>query len=470
MMRPAVRILAAATLAVGSTLAACGGARPEPAPRGTAPPVSLPPVAPVASAAEGPSSDPLSTKESRAVARTLRRVSELRGLKATKPVPGIKLKRDDLIGQVKAKALREFPAEAIEREGKVLQLLGFAPPSFDYLEEMMTLLEAQLEGFYEPSNGTMYLAADLKGAEAQATLAHELVHALQDHTWDLRSRSTYRPGKGDETLALACLAEGDATSLMMDYVLADKGQTAIELPEEVVKALMANGINEASTRGVPHIMRTTLVAPYIDGLAFVHAMRRKGGWAKVDRVWQAPPTTTEQVLHPEKWESHEAALTIPPPTASALGAGWKMVDEDTFGELGFALTFGEWLEPADARVAAAGWGGDRAAVHARGDEIAFAVHVRYDEARTGAKDAFASRAYTKLADGLRRSLGKPAVDANGAICWARASLGPLLVARQGKDLILLGGPARRGAGRAFSSTSTCAQVKPWADEILAMKP
>jgi hypothetical protein len=462
---------AAATLAVGWTLAACGGAKPEPGPRGPGAPGSLPPVAPIASAAEGPASDPLASKESRAVARTLKRVSELRGLRATKPVPGVKLKREDLIGQVKAKALREFPAEALEREGKVLQLFGFAPPSFDYLEEMMTLLEAQLEGFYEPGNGTMYLAADLKGAEAQATLAHELVHALQDQTWDLRSRSTYRPGKGDETLALACLAEGDATSLMMDYVLAEKGQTAIELPEEVVKALMANGINEASTRGVPHIMRTTLVAPYIDGLAFVHAMRRQGGWAKVDRVWQAPPTTTEQVLHPEKWESHEAALTIPPPTANALGAGWKMVDEDTFGELGFALTFGEWLETTDARIAAAGWGGDRATVHSRGDEIAFAVHVRYDDSKTAAKDAFASRAYTKLADGLRRSLGgKPALDTNGTICWARPSLGPLLVARQGKDLILLGGPARRAATRDWSSTSTCAQVKPWADEILAMKP
>ena len=84
---------------------------------------------------------------------------------------------------------------------------------------MMKLLEAQLEGFYEPKNGTMYLASDLKGPQAQATLAHELVHALQDQKWDLRKRSDYKPGRGDESMALACLAEGDATSLMLDFLM-----------------------------------------------------------------------------------------------------------------------------------------------------------------------------------------------------------------------------------------------------------
>ena len=110
----------------------------------------------------------------------------MRGIASTKAVPGVKLERDQLVARVKDKALREYPPEALRREGLLLQIVGFAPPTFDYLGEMMKLLEAQLEGFYEPKNGTMYLAADLKGPQAQATLAHELVHALQDQKWDLR--------------------------------------------------------------------------------------------------------------------------------------------------------------------------------------------------------------------------------------------------------------------------------------------
>jgi len=452
-----MRRLAAVTVAIA--IAACSGSKPPPVVN-VGEPATPAASAPAASATPEGDEASLSSKESKAVARTLVRVSELRGVRASRPVPGVKLDRDKLVARVKEKALREYPPEALRREGQLLQIFGFAPPTFDYLGEMMKLLEAQLEGFYEPKNGTMYLAADLRGKEAQATLAHELVHALQDQRWDLKSRSSYRPGKGDETLALGCLAEGDATSLMMDYIMAEQGRTALDLPEEMVRELMASGVNGTSIQSVPHVLRTTLIAPYIDGLSFVNALRHKGGWAMVDRAWGQPPATTEQVLHVEKWEAHEPALTVAAPSAQALGAGWKKDDEDTFGELGFALTFQEWLDDADARSAASGWGGDRSAVYTKGDELAFAVHSRYDAL------GFAERALQKLAPGLKKALGKAAIDAADAVCFERKELGAFIVARKGRDLVIAAGPAR-AVGTTWTSTSTCAQAKRWADEILA---
>jgi hypothetical protein len=451
---------------VAAAIAACSGPKPEPlvipetAKHSNVTATATDAGAPAA--AEGS----LASKESKAVARTLTKVSQLRGIHATRAVPGVKLERDQLIGRIKDKALREYPADALRREGQLLQVFGFAPVTFDYLGEMMKLLEAQLEGFYEPKNGTMYLAADLHGKEAQATLAHELVHALQDQNWDLKSRSSYRPGKGDETLALACLAEGDATSLMMDYIMAEQGRTALDLPEEMLRELMANGLNGASIKDVPHILRTTLIAPYIDGLGFVHAVRKKGGWPMVDLVWAQPPVTTEQILHMDKWEQHEPALSIQTPTTTALGAGWKIDDEDTFGELGFALTFEEWTESATARAAAAGWGGDRSAVFTKGDEIAFAVHERYDT--TPRADALAERALAKLTPGLKKHLGRPVIESPTTLCFERKDLGPLIFARRDLDLVIAAGPAR-SANATWTSASTCAQAKKWADEILAMR-
>lgn len=464
MRRPNAALLAWACVSALAT-GACSGGKPRAAASSDSPAVAT--AAPNDAGAPGDADDEdarasLSSKESRAVARTLARVSELRGVKASRPVPGVKLDRGKLVGRVKDKALREFPAEALRREGQLLQLYGFAPPTFDYLGEMMTLLEAQLEGFYEPKNGTMYLAADLRGKEAQATLAHELVHALQDQNWDLKSRSSYRPGKGDETLALACLAEGDATSVMMDFLMREQGRSALDLPEEMIRELMASGMNGPAIQGVPHILRTTLIAPYIDGLSFVHALRKKGGWPMVDRAWAKPPTTTEQVLHVDKWESHEPAIPIPPPSALTLGAGWKLDDEDTFGELGFALTFQEWVDAAEARRAAAGWGGDRSAVYTKGDELAFAVHARYDAL------PFAERAVQKLTPGLKKTLGKAAIDAPDVVCFERTDLGPLILARKDRDVVLVAGPAR-AAKPAWTSTSTCAQAKAWTDEILATR-
>ncbi|MBX3229764.1 MAG: hypothetical protein KIT84_05470 [Labilithrix sp.] len=455
----------ATLLAALALIAGCSttSAPPPPSPLPTPPPIAT-----TAEPAAPKSESALASKESKQVARALARVSALRGVNAQRPVPGVKLERSELVGRIKEKALREYPPEALKREGELLQLLGFAPASFVYLDELLKLLDAQLEGFYEPKNGTMYLANDLKGKEAQATLAHELVHALQDQSWDLKSRSTYKPGEGDKTLALACLAEGDATSLMIDYAMADEGgvsMTALDPPESSLREMMAAGMKGESIKNVPHILKASLMAPYVDGLFFVNAARRKGGWAAVNRVWENPPTTTEQVLHFDKWEKHEPPLTVSPPTANALGSGWKKDDEDSFGELEFALMYEEWTESHLARLAASGWGGDRSAIYVKGDEMAFAVHERYDADRPR-PDGFSERAFTKVTPGMKKTLGKPALETPTAICFERSDLGPLLLARRDRELVIAAGPAKRGAG-GWTSTATCAQTKKWADEVLA---
>jgi hypothetical protein len=446
-------------------LLACSGSKTQ------APPAEPTPVVgssrPAAKTEADPRDPPPNERETKHVAKTLARVSEIRGIKSTRTVPGVRLGRDELIARVKEKALREYPPEALKREGQLLQLVGFAPPTFDYLGEMMKLLEAQLEGFYEPKNGTMYLAADLHGKEAQATLAHELVHALQDQKWDLRSRSEYKPGKGDETMALAALAEGDATSVMMDFILREQGRNALDLPEDMLRELMQSGVNMGDVKSVPHILRTTLIAPYVDGVAFVHALRRKGGWGQVDKAWDRPPATTEQVLHIDKWEANEKPLEVPVPSANALGAGWKKEDDDSFGELGFALTFEEWMDGDDGRLAASGWGGDRSAVYAKGEELALAVHLRYDVG-TPKPDTFSERALTKLSLAFKKNGQKPAILDATTVCLDRKDLGPLLFARTGRELVMLVGPAKPGK-TAWSSTATCSSIKKWADEVLAQK-
>jgi hypothetical protein len=255
---------------------------------------------------------------------------------------------------------------------------------------------------------------------------------------------------------------------MFDFVMydpkvpKDRNKTALDIPENMLREMMRTAINTGDITSVPHILRSTLVAPYVDGLVFVQALRRKGGWAAVDRAWDRLPSTTEQILHVDKWESNEGPVAVAIPSAGALGEGWKREDEDSFGELGFALTFEEWVEHDDARAAAAGWGGDRSAVYQKGDEIAFAVHSRYDAL------SFAERAMTKLTPGLKKAIGKPAVSDGWTLCFERKELGPLLLARKDKDIVLLAGPAKV-AGTTWSSASNCATAKKWGDEILAQK-
>ncbi len=409
------------------------------------------------------------SREERLIARMLKKVSEVRGLAATRTVPGVTLARDALIARVKAHVAKEVPPEAIREEGLALQLLGFVPLAFDYEAATFKLLEAQLAGFYEPADGTMYMAADLDDDNADATLAHELVHALQDQHYDLKPHSKYAPGESDRSGAFAALAEGDATSAMADVLVARaaKGKTALDLPEETFVAQVLGSVSSGPAASAPHVMRTSLVSPYIYGTLFVHALRRSGGWAAVDRAWKDLPVTTEQILHVAKWTAREPALDVKAPSFAALGEGWTVGDQDTYGELGLRLAFEEWMGTDDAAIAAGGWGGDRAVlVNGSGGRTALAIRIRYDASEPPG-DGYARRAFASLARGLETALGRPKARDAAFACVERKQLGPLAVVRAGRDVTLIVAPTRSEAG-AWGAASDCALAKRWAAEIAAM--
>lgn len=412
-----------------------------------------------------------SLRENRLIARMLTKVSAARGLNASRPIPGVVLPRDELLAKVRAHVAVEVPQVAIQHEGLVLQLLGLVPTQFDYEQAMYALLQAQLAGFYEPAGGTMFMAADLDDEIAEATLAHELVHALQDQRWDLQTRSRYRPGQSDTSASVSALAEGDATSAMMDVLVgqAQKGKSALDLPDDALGALMEAGVAQAKggAAGAPHVMQVSLVAPYVEGTRFVHGLRRKGGWPAVDRAWDHPPETTEQILHIEKWETHEPAMAVPAPTVAPLpavaGVPFKAVEEDVFGELGARIAYAEWMDERSALKAAGHWGGDRTVLAQAGDVYALAVHLRFDGGEADAKVS-----YALLAKALRARAGSRGT-AEGATfeCVERADRGPLAVHRTRGELVLAVGPTRTGAR--WASASDCATVRTWTRTIADQK-
>jgi hypothetical protein len=411
---------------------------------------------------------PQPSRETRLVARMLRRVVLARGLVALKSVPGVQLTRAELIERVKDHVSRELPPQAIRNEGFALQLFGFVPTQFDYEAAEYQLLEDQLAGYYEPADGTMYLASDLSDDEATATLAHELVHALQDQHWDLESRSRYRPGEGDRSEAVSALAEGDATSAMFDVMIARAApggkHSALDIPDDVFVQQIRQGVSQGPGADAPRIMRSSLAAPYIYGTLFVNALRRRGGWAAVDRAWDDAPTTTEQILHLDKWDARERPLPVTAPPFATLGPGWTVDDDDSEGELGARIAFEEWMDPAAAAEASKGWGGDRALLVANGDRRAFAWRLRYDEGN--GKEGLAARPYAAVARALDKQFGPASPREAAFACRERADRGPIAVSRAGGELIFVLGPARTGP-RAWSSAANCGLSRRWTAEIAA---
>ena len=115
---------------------------------------------------------------------------------------------------------------------------------------------------------------------------------------------------------------------------------------------------------MPAFLRESLLFPYTAGLSFVQSLQASGGWDAVNGAFREPPASTEQVLHPEKYASHEAPVdvTLPADLPTKLGQGWSKGLEDTLGEFQLKV----WLDQVaagsggpSADAAAAGWGGDR---------------------------------------------------------------------------------------------------------------
>ena len=445
-------LTALTAMVVGCAPAPSGSSADTPA----APPAAAPAPAPAAPAREEQAGVDTASE---VVTAAIGVVSRARELAVKGPVRGVALSRAEMAARVKTTIEKEVPPEVMTAQAEMLIALGTAPPDFDYGQAIVTLMSAQLAGYYEPSTKTMYLASDLGAAEREATLAHELVHALQDQHYNLENLVRYRPDQSDVQSAAHALAEGDATSAMFDQMLVSRGMKATDLSEDLVGLqVRAAATFGTSGPGVPDVLKRSLVSPYVDGIEFVHFLRRKGGWGAVNAAWAKPPVSTEQLLHPEKYLAGElpVAVSVPPPPEGATGEpGYT----DVLGEQSLRLLLEEWMPRSTAVAASTGWAGDRLGVWKFGDRVAVAWHLVSDDV------ASATRSEAALLRGVAAQ-HDPGAKGAAAPCAARAGLGPLLVRRKGREVAVIAGPYQRQKA-VTKAASTCEAAAAWADRILA---
>jgi hypothetical protein len=244
----------------------------------------------------------------------------------------------------------EYPLREQRVDEEALKLVGLMKPTDAVGRYVRAISEEQVIGFYDDESKRLVMVNDrIEGRSLQeVTLAHELVHALEDQHFGV---STDPDLNDDRTLAEASLFEGTATALMVDY--ADRYFDAAD-------ALEAFGAADEGDTKLPRFLEELLVFPYLKGERFVAALRGRGNWRAVDSVIRfRRPRTTEQVLHPALFARGDAPVTPRlPGVESRLGASWKRLEGAGSGELDAMLLFKHVGEVAGAD-AAAGWDGGR---------------------------------------------------------------------------------------------------------------
>jgi hypothetical protein len=296
--------------------------------------------------------------------------------------------------QARTEALRELdretPPAEVAAEERLLKLLELLPADAKLRDLLGETYSGEIGGYYLPRTRTLALVGSDsgRGLLGEITLAHELTHALEDQHFGIESHGStgYRR---DRSTAETALHEGTATIAMVDYAVLSKIRTTkvpASVREEALGALDKTVVPASS--GLPRYLREGLVFPYAAGARLVNGIEARGGWSAVDRALEDPPVSTEQVMHPAKYETRERPVhvRVRPPS------GVDLIEQGDFGEFDTEQLLRAANGRERARRAAAGWGGGGFALwRAGGDRYGLELRWTWDSPRDAAEFARAVR-------------------------------------------------------------------------------
>ena len=282
-------------------------------------------------------------------------LSAITGLAFTRKVPYAVIGRDQLRRYLEDRMKESVKPEDIRAEELTLKMLGLIPQDYNLRDSTVDLLTEQAAAFYDYHKKKLFILENNSGPEAKFALVHELAHALADQHFRL-DKYIHGGAKSDdaETARLAVM-EGQASWLMSAYMSKQAGGPP-DVPEAVLKLMAASLESGADHYPVfaqaPLYIRESLVFPYAQGMVFQDAVFRKIGREGFGQVFQRPPVSTQQILHPEKYfEPAKAALPSLP--ALPTTKGLRKLGDGTLGELDYRVLLSQYAGKVEGEKAAA---------------------------------------------------------------------------------------------------------------------
>jgi hypothetical protein len=328
-------------------------------------------------AASPTTSGDVSTEIEDQLALIEQRVADVRGLTPKIDVQSEVIPRDQLHDNMMQMLQDSYSQDEATRDAQEMWLLRLIDdPTLDLWQLYVDLYSERVLGYYSPESDELFVISDDSGLTplAQMTMAHEYTHALQDQYYDLQ---TLQPEDmpADQGGAHLALIEGDAELTATRYAL--QYMTKADLQQIVAES---GEVSSAVVDNAPAYVRESLYFPYTQGSQFVMQLFQTGGEAAIDEAFQDPPSSTEQILHLDKYlgaNRDEPQDIAAPDLAAALGAGWSTQDDDTLGEFDIQIMLRE--NGADNwKNAAAGWDGAHYALYTNGDKAVIALATVWD--------------------------------------------------------------------------------------------
>ncbi|MFB6228354.1 MAG: Hvo_1808 family surface protein [Halobacteriales archaeon] len=267
------------------------------------------------------------------VSRAMARIEKIRGLEFKQRVPVNVISREQF-------ASNQTGGETQTRnrlhQNAKWEAMFMINESTNAIETQQSNQAASVSGYYSPSREEIVIVSENTTSPKmdEITLSQELFHALQDRKFDLQDLSWYPGQTEEEHNAADGVIEGDGN--YVDYLYEQRCENEWDclLPES----------SGGGGGGAPDIniglLQVTL-QPYSDGPGLVQSLHEQEGWEAVNDLYENPPASTEQVIHPEKYGEDEPSYPTVEDTASngweVLEMGDGAINYASFGEGGLAV-------------------------------------------------------------------------------------------------------------------------------------
>lgn len=307
------------------------------------------------------------------VRRIQEEVAEMRGLEFQAPVNADVQKPEELGAMIMKSFEDEAPAEEMAKQEKVAKAFGLIPEDYELRKAMIKFLSEQIGGFYDPEKKELFLI-DRSGATGggmeqkmndQMVMAHELHHALQDQNFGLDRWFAVLGDHEDRIQAYKGLIEGEAQLVGMSYLFGKMGRGKVDMKQlnRMQEMMLKMSPEGAKFRSVPPYLIENMMFPYTQGAEFAQELQRKFGWDGMNGFFKNPPSSTEQILHPEKYygeRDEPVEISLPGQLVSIMGKESSQLAENTLGEFSISLLLRALgVAKGQANTAASGWDGDR---------------------------------------------------------------------------------------------------------------
>lgn len=334
-------------LAAGSAAAA-----PQKAPANPPAPVPAPSTPPADSTSGASHITPEQGKQLFALVDELMKFSsDETGLPIKSQVKRQLITRASVEGYLDEKFDEDEGAKRLQRDEIVLKKFGLLDHDFELKPFLLALLKEQIEAYYDSKTKTVNLLDWVDADEQKPVLAHELTHALQDQHSDLEKWDDQTPddvstdGPGDQQhlakdemdTARDAVAEGQATAVMMDYMLKPLGKSLVKDPEvlDVLKEQMTGSENSPVMARAPLLLSESMLFPYREGLSFEQDVwMDQGQTAAFAGALDRPPSSSWEIINPREYEmKHIPAVPLLPDIHPLVDKLYRPYDIGQVGQL-----------------------------------------------------------------------------------------------------------------------------------------